>query len=294
MRNTVLVFAAVSLILCLTACTNQVQSTAETDPSILTTYPAIQAESPTTPVTEPFESQEPTEDISIQLPAGSYLMTYHNDELQDYLDYYLFVPENAMKHMPLIVFLHGDGEVGQPEKLEDYGLIRCAKEIYGESFPFICISPNTRVKSWTNDPIPELLKTLIDEVIKEYRIDENKIIIVGHSRGSAGVWHLASLYGNYFSAAVPISSPPQTGMNNENLLQVPIRAFAGTVSEFEQWAMVEMQKKVVNLRSLGADCEFIHLIGSSHDTSIENALTQDTFEWMLTQERNESENETIQ
>ena len=67
-------------------------------------------------VTEPPATLEPTDPPEPTLPPfvaepGSYFNTYRNEEYDDYLDYYVQVPEKAMDGMPLVVYLHGDGEV---------------------------------------------------------------------------------------------------------------------------------------------------------------------------------------
>ena len=63
--------------------------------------------------TVPTDPPEPTRPPFVAEP-GSYFNTYRNDEYDDYLDYYVQVPEKAVDGMPLVVYLHGDGEVNQP------------------------------------------------------------------------------------------------------------------------------------------------------------------------------------
>ena len=49
-------------------------------------------------------------DFSLSTPPGNHCRRYTDETTMDYLDYYLFVPEDAVKDMPLVIFLHGDGE----------------------------------------------------------------------------------------------------------------------------------------------------------------------------------------
>lgn len=137
-------------------------------------------------------------DLSISVSAGSHCRRYTDETTKRFLDDYLFVPKNAVKDMPLVIFLHGDGEVNNLDILENFGLIASAREIYGDEFPFIAISPCTREYSWINNKIPVTLKGLIDTIVTECEIDPNHIIITGHSRGAIGAWHMVNLYGDFF------------------------------------------------------------------------------------------------
>ena len=239
-----------------------------------TTEPTI-AESTAPPTTMP--------DLSISVPAGSHLRTFQDDTTGDYLDYYLFVPENAVKDMPLIVFLHGDGEVGDIEALEFYGPILNAREFYGEEFPFIMISPCTRQRSWTNGTIPETLMDLIRYIIIECEIDPGRVIITGHSRGSMGTWYLLSSYGDFFAAAVPVSCGSDLPLNYENLAKVPVFALAGNVGTYENMYRNAMEYLISQVQEHGGNAKFQLLDGLGHDDTSKMAYTQEVFDWILEQ-----------
>lgn len=199
------------------------------------------------------------------------------------MDYYLFVPENAEKEMPLIVFLHGDGEIGRPEILENFGMIQSAREIYGDAFPFIAISPCTRTTSWINGNIPHTLKGLIDETARRFAVDPNRIIITGHSRGSMGVWYMISEYGDYFSAAVPVSCGPDSVLDIENCVKVPVKAVAGTSGKDEIYYRAAMENTVATLREHGCDIELILLEHMEHGQTSTAAYDEEMFTWMISQ-----------
>lgn len=242
---------------------------------------SIQTEAPSETVLPTEPSSEPV--VYLDVEAGSYLEKYTDKNSNDYLEYYLFIPENATQNMPLIVFLHGDGEVGSPDLLENYGLIVKAREIYGEEFPFIVLYPCTRVASWTDGTIPDTLKGLIDETVMTYSIDTEHIILTGHSRGAIGTWYLLGLYGDYFSAAVPISCGPGMEISAENCAEVPVLAFVGSIGETESRYRRAMQKIINQIVELGGTAELIVLEQQEHHTTSTAAYTAETFEWMLSQ-----------
>ena len=218
--------------------------------------------------------------------AGSYIDSYYSDEYQDYLDYYIHVPKDAADGMPLIVFLHGDGEVGRIDLLPEFGLISHSVEIYGESFPYILLEPNTRIESWTKGNIPELLFELINYIADYYNIDTDKIILTGFSRGAIGVWDMISIYGGYFSAAVPVSSPHQKGhIDYIKAAEVPVWTFAGDIGETERWYHQYLRQNVDIIMGCEGYGKFTVLKGCNHSKAKYAAYVKETFDWMLAQTR---------
>lgn len=234
----------------------------------------------TTVQTEPTIAETTEPDDSISVLAGSHCRTYTDSVTNDYLDYYLFVPENAVKNMPLIIFLHGDGEVGNLEVLENFGMMQSAREIYGEVFPFIAISPCTRVYSWINGSIPDTLMGLIREIAAECEVDPEHIIITGHSRGAIGTWHLVSTYGDFFSAAVPVSCESEGALNYDNLTSIPIWAIAGS---YDTYYLDNIKSLVAMIRQAGGDIELTILEDCYHGETSTRAYTREVFEWMCEQ-----------
>lgn len=127
----------------------------------VSTYPITK---PTEPATEP--------DLAIAVQPGAHCGVSTDDTTGDYLEYYLFVPQDAVLDMPLIVFLHGDGEAGNLASLEANVLITKLREFYGDNYPFIVLSPCTRTASWIKGTIPSTLKYLIDEIVNVLRIQQ--------------------------------------------------------------------------------------------------------------------------
>ena len=260
----------------------------EAQPAEVTSVPSDPAEEfSQAPVTEIF-TEMPTEAVTVPsyifpMEPGSYLETYQDEETQDYLDYYLFIPEGASDKMPLVIFLHGDGEVGNPALLEDFGLIKAAREIYGEKFPFIALSPCTRVESWISGSIPQTLIGLINDISERLSINRDRIIITGHSRGAIGVWHMISTYGDFFSAAVPVSCGAETALDMENCVQVPVLAHAGNIGKNENIYREQMFNIVHKIKVNGGNAELIVLENKNHTQTSTCAFTEDVCLWMLEQ-----------
>ena len=273
------------LLLFLCACSN-----AESTPTEIS-LETIPVETEQICITESPATIAHTEPTKPEIPylgeaAGSRYECYYSDSHDDYLNYYVHIPENAVTEMPLIVYLHGDGEVNKPHGLPKRGIKLLTEKVYGIAFPFILLEPNTRIKSWTQGDIPELLIGLIDRVADRYSVNKDKIIITGHSRGAIGVWDMISIYGNYFSAAVPISSPHQKGhIDYIKAAEVPVWTFAGDIGDIECWYHDFLEKNVEMIEVSGGYGKFTVLKGCDHGKAKNEAYVKETFEWMLAQQR---------
>jgi predicted peptidase len=230
--------------------------------------------------TEPVIHTEPP---SIDIPSGAHQLRFTSDETGDYLDYYLFIPEDAVAGMPLLVFLHGDGQVDNLEVLENYGAIESLRELYGEDYPCIVLSPCTRQASWTKGTIPGTLMATIDYVVAECAIDPNHVMITGHSRGAMGVWFLISEYGDYFSAAVPVSCGTDCILNYENVSKVPVYAMAGNVGRYENIYLHEMELIVGQIQAANGIAVIEYLEDCGHADTDTAAYTEEVIQWMLEQ-----------
>ena len=214
---------------------------------------------------------------------GAHQLRFESENGEEYMDYYLFVPNKPVEDMPIVVFLHGSVEIGHVELLENYGIVSVVNDLYGEDFPFLLLLPNTHKPSWTGNGVPETVIGLIDEVADVYHADKNRICITGHSLGSVGTWKMISIYGDYFAAAVPISCGIDELMDFENCTEVPLVAFAGTVGADEKNYNPAMHKLVDTINAAGGNARMEVIEGADHEAMVTAAYTTDLFEWMLAQ-----------
>ena len=258
-------------------------ATAEPAPTTEATAP------PTTIETLPPETTAPPETEPIFPEPGNHVGCYESETTGDYLEYYLHIPEGVEEGMPLVIYLHGDGQVDKMDQLSNHGMIAKAREAYGEEFPFIGLTPCTRRITWVHDTVPDTLMELIEYAVSEYRINREKIIITGHSRGAIGTWNLISLYGDYFSAAVPMSCDcGDVDFENhperyQEAAEVPVRAFVGYQGELDSKYCPAMNYMCERIRQNGGDAELTVFWEYYHDATCNLAFTPDLFEWMLSQ-----------
>lgn len=136
-----------------------------------------------------------------------------NSNIGGYLE---ALPASYAKHVhkkyPLIIFLHGTGELGNgTTDLYKVAVNAIPKLIQDKQFPtnfyvndktyqFIVLSP--QFKAW---PQPADVNAVLNYAISKYRIDTPKVYVCGLSMGGGATWDYAIDYGKRLAAIVPIS-----------------------------------------------------------------------------------------
>jgi len=145
--------------------------------------------------------------------------THRSDSV---MPYRLFRPEAAGK-VPLIVYLHGSGGLGN-DNLKQLSL----GNIFGtrvwvlpenqKRFPCYVVVPQTD-QGWVRYDLSQetpgpakvlpglgngarLALEIIDSLRHEFSIDERRICVTGQSMGGAGTWHMITHRPSFFAAAV--------------------------------------------------------------------------------------------
>ncbi len=238
----------------------------------------------------PKDSQEKiNHDISIKeqekikkylnIPSGSSLNKYLTTNNKT-INYYQIVSKNPTYDMPLIIYLHGDGETYNIKSIPNLPIYKYILNEYINN-PFIFIAPHTTKRDWISTSVTTNLKELIDYVINTYHIDKSKVIIIGASRGSMGVWNMISIYGDFFSSACPISWHPTTNLNYNNLVKVPIYAISGNSQYPENEVNKKMTEVVNRINELGGSAIMKTYNGETHDTIASALSSKEIFDYLL-------------
>lgn len=128
--------------------------------------------------------------------------------------YYQAVParyDSTDISYPLIVFLHGVGELGdgnsQLGNMLKLGLPRLLEqqkmppefESGGKRYSFVVIAPQFKQRASADD-----IQTVIAHARASFRIDASRIYVTGLSLGGGSTWDVAAAYGSSIAAVVPI------------------------------------------------------------------------------------------
>src|SRR5690606_7386519 len=123
---------------------------------------------------------------------GSYVNAYYESLPVDYA-------ANPTKKYPLLIFVHGKGEIGNgstsalplvlrngPPKLLNQGLFPSGFNVGGQSHSFIVISPQLNTYDYSLSTT--FISQILDYCKSQYRVDEQRIYIPGLSMGGLIGW----------------------------------------------------------------------------------------------------------
>ncbi len=149
------------------------------------------------------------------------------------LRYYLYTPDNAAPHMPLLTFLHGAGERGAsmeelPKVLKNALPRMVADE--GYTLPSYAIFPQCPHEYRWSDLVI-FVRKLILHVASELSSDMDRLYLTGISMGGFGTWSTAIAYPDLFAAIVPVCGGGLSWAARVSLTQMPIWAFHGSADD---------------------------------------------------------------
>ena len=196
------------------------------------------------------------------------------------LQYLLSFPagyDNSKQKWPLVLFLHGAGETGNDlEKVKTHGPPKLV-ETKGP-FPFILVSPQCPSRGWN----PDVLNALLDSLIKEHRVDKNRVYVTGLSMGGYGTWALAAAHPEKFAAIAPIcggGNPADAG----KLARLPIWVFHG--GKDTTVPLQRSEEMVQAIRAAGGNPKFTIYPEAGHDSWTATYANEEFYQWLLAQKR---------
>ena len=198
------------------------------------------------------------------------------------INYLLYLPreydEDKGKRWPLILFLHGAGERGTDlNKVKAYGPPKIVAE--GRDMPFIIVSPQVPERATWD---PDALDALLDDLIKGYAVDQDRVYLTGVSMGGAGTWRLASAYPERFAAIAPICGWGDPGMARR-IGSIPTWVFHGAKDDVVP--LRASQEMVDALKQAGNEPKFTIYPETGHDSWTETYNNPAVFEWFLSHKR---------
>jgi predicted peptidase len=206
--------------------------------------------------------------------------TYNDQKIQ----YLLIFPAEytqTKNQWPMILFLHGSSLRGQDlDLVKKYGPTWVAEQ--RKDFPFVVLAPQCpEGEDWMNKS--DLLVALLDDVLKKYRIDQDRVYLTGTSRGGNGTWYLACQHPECFAAIAPLASNPIIpDIWNEQLISMPIWAFHG-----EKDPILPLKNDEAMIRALrmqGGTPRFTILPDQGHEIA-GVYKNHELYDWFLTNRR---------
>ena len=164
--------------------------------------------------------------------------------------YIAYIPENISSHPALLIQLHGAGERGNGgEDLKKVLIHGFSKVVTDENLQdCILILPQCPLNTFWVARI-ESLRRFIDEMLRKYDADTNRLYLCGLSMGGFGTWYCAMADPELFAAIAPCCGGGMAW--NAQTLKMPIWTFHGlddkVVSPHQTMEMIDALKKELNI-----------------------------------------------
>ncbi len=219
------------------------------------------------------------------------------------MPYRLFRPATTAK-VPLVMYLHGDGGLGgDNEKQLALG------NVFGtrvwllpenqKHFPCHVVVPQTD-RGWVRyDPaaltngtakaIPglgdgaRLALEIVDELRREFAIDERRIYVTGQSMGGAGVWNMITHRPQFFAAAAICCGSAQSTDDGTGSIGTPLWNFHGDADKTVPVAV--SRERIAARRKAGGHPLHTEYAGVDHNVWQWAYTEPELVKWMFAQRR---------
>ena len=225
--------------------------------------------------------------------------------------YRVHVPKDRVEGQPLpvMLYLHGSNRRGtdnQSQLADLYENIRG----YPQNWQFIVVVPQCRQETFWAGPMMNQAVAALDQTVKEFGGDENRLYVAGYSMGGFGVWQMAITHPNKFAALVSVaggveplgrvsdadrallspqvtaaaSAPDTNRAYAEALVKLPVWVVHGAKDEA---VPVDASRKLVEAFKAAGDTEvnYVELAGVGHGSVVPAFGDPKLFEWLAKQHR---------
>ena len=220
--------------------------------------------------------------------------------------YQVYVPQSWNKNQkwPVILFLHGYGERGDNGLRQTDVGIGHAIRISPNPLAFIVVMPQCPADQhvWLEPALETQALAALDQSIKEFHGDRDRVYLTGISMGGYGTWDMAARYPNRFAAYVPIcggiNGPPamrqmHVSVVDDPKVPDPYAETARRIGETPVWIFhgaddpavpVEESRKMAEaLKAASGKVKYTEYPGTGHESWNKAYAEPDLFPWLLQQ-----------
>ena len=217
--------------------------------------------------------QAKKEDQPEVTPGEIQSRSYFFDEAKKKMGYSLFVPEgyDKKKKYPLMVALHGLWSnhwqmiryPGLTKLAQKHGYLVVAPMGYNSSGWYGSRGQTSRFSKPNN--LGELSEKDVLNVLgiirEEFKIDDKRIYLMGHSMGGGGTWHLGMKYPEIWAALAPVApAPPKNIQDLVKIKDMPVIVVQGDRDGLVRSSRIWVAK----MKDLGMNHEYIEVKGGNH------------------------------
>ncbi len=236
------------------------------------------------------------ENKSEKVVDGFYSFYYQAEDGQK-LKYRFYNPAKtgSERKYPLVVHFHGAGSRGD----NNISQIYLAKKVseWSKSAGQLCFVFAPQCPSdkkwvdldWSKDshkmpenPTPYMAMVLnaIDEIVKNYPVDTDRIYVYGQSMGGFATWDIICRHPDLFAAAVPVCGGGDVSQAGK-IAHIPIRAFHGALDPTVDVAC--SRNMFAALKKAGGNPNYTEYPKVKHN-AWSYSYTPKLFDWMFSQE----------
>jgi len=290
----------ISLLICLALSACGADPSIGADPTSKSTM-VDQTDAPTAaPEVSPTETTIATATASNEEKKGVFLKKIYQSENGRTLPYQFLIPEytSAGQRYPLLVFLHGAGELGSDNSTQTTNFPRHFLNLENsQAYPFFAVAPQCpATDAWASFPnyptnaqtsanptqATRLAIELIEQLLREYPIDADRVYVTGVSLGGEGTFDIVSRRPDLFAAAAPVCGIAD--VEKAPLMKdVPFWIFHGekdTINPVEY-----SQQMALALQAAGATPRYTEYEGAGHAIWNQAYNEPDFLPWLFSQRK---------
>jgi predicted peptidase len=219
--------------------------------------------------------------------------------------YQVFVPQTYTSHKkwPVVLFLHGVGERGEDGLQQtDIGIAHAIRKD-ASRFPFIVVIPQCRKdQRWIHPAMQAQALAALEQSIKEFHGDRERIYLTGLSMGGYGTWDMTAKYPGKFAAYVPIcggiygpAKVPEAhvGVAGDPNIADPYAETARRIGSVPVWIfhgdaddtvpVEESRKMAAALRTTNGNVRYTEYPGVGHNAWDKAYAEPELIPWLLAQ-----------
>lgn len=200
-------------------------------------------------------------------------------------DFWLYAPQcyfdSTETKVPVIIYLHGRGMCGRglraPGKYYTIEAIEMGRQIDA-----MVIAAQNPGGAWN----PERLNNVLDWVIENYRVDPDRVYVIGMSLGGYGTMDFVGTYPEKVAAAIALCGGT-TLKDMQGMGQFPFWILHGTA---DRAINISESKKVVEaLHAAGNDklLRYDWLPGANHGRLARICYLKQAYDWLLSHSRSD-------
>ena len=206
-----------------------------------------------------------------------------NGKVENGYDFWLYAPEayfdGTEQEFPLIIYLHGQKLCGKGLRDSDrYYTLEAIS--MGREINAMVVAPQNPGGSWK----PERLNNILEWTIENYRVDPNRVYVIGMSLGGYGTMDFVGSYPEKIAAAIALCGG-STLKDVQGMGELPFWIIHGTA---DRAINISKSKRVVEeLKAEGNDnlLRYEWLPGASHGDLARICYMKEAYDWLFSHDK---------